>query len=103
MLPQKIAPFQPVIALWEDAQTDASAQYDTVASCLRSYKPTLRKTIGLWIGLAEKDGRQCILLATDDDRSEDCPESIGGISYIPKGMVIKIEVMKPAPPAKRKR
>jgi len=96
-------PFTPVSITWEDATTEASAQYDSIVSCLRSYKPTIRKTYGLWVGMGEKDGRQCVLLATDDDRSEDCPESVGGISYIPKGMVIKIEVMKPAPPAKRKR
>ena len=95
--------FDPVSIQWEDAHTEACDQYDSVALALSSYKPMLRKTYGLWLGVAEKNGRQCILLATDDDRSEDCPESIGGISYIPKGMVIKIEVMKPAPPAKRKR
>lgn len=93
-------PFEPVCVTWEDAKTDASVQCTNLQDAFDSYCPTIRKTHGIYVGYAENDGRKCLLIATDDDRSEHEIEACGGISYIPAGMVIKIT--RPASKRKKK-
>ena len=83
-----IPTFEPVVVTWEDAMAAGSEQHDSIPAAMRNYKPCIRKSIGLYIGIAEKDGRRALLIGTDDDRNDENPESIGGISQIPIGMVI---------------
>jgi hypothetical protein len=95
----KLATWQPCIVTWEDAVHLAGEQHESVAAGLSSYKPYFRKSIGFYVGRAEKDGRACVVLATDDDRSAESPDGVGGLFYVPAAMVVKIE---PAIPPKRK-
>jgi hypothetical protein len=95
----KIAPMQPCIVTWEDAVHNAGEQHESVQAGLASYKPYFRKSIGFYVGRAEKDGRACVVLCTDDDRSEQSPDGVGGLFFVPAAMVVKIE---PAIPPKRK-
>ena len=94
--------FDVVTIVWEDAQTHATVQYDSPVAAVAAYKPCLRRSIGMWVGWARKDGRRVALIATDDDRGEESPEAIGGISQIPRGMIVAIEPVA-KPPARRRR
>ena len=88
---------------WEDAITKASDQHDSPAAALRSYRPYYRKSVGIWLGWAEREGREAAALATDDDRREDDPQAVGGISFIPRGMVVRVEPIAHPPVRKRRR
>src|SRR6185503_15897801 len=92
---QKIATMAPCIVTWEDAVHNAGEQHESPQAGLSSYKPYLRRSIGFYVGRAEKDGRSCVVLATDDDRSDQSPEGVGGLFYVPSAMVVKIESISP--------
>jgi hypothetical protein len=94
--------FHPVVVHWEDAESTGSSEFENPASALISYRPAIRKSIGFWVGFAIKDGRECAILATDDDRREDSPQALGGTFQIPKGMVIAIEPLRLAPARKKR-
>lgn len=81
-------PFAPCIVTWEDCYAQAAAQFNSPSDMLRSYKPLLRKTVGFYAGKVTKDGREAYIIATDDDRSQDDPQAIGGAIYIPAAMVV---------------
>jgi hypothetical protein len=93
----RLRPFDCVVVTWEDACSDAIESFSSPADALASYKPVIRKTIGFWIGWAEKDGRVCAMLAIDDDRRNSLGEgrrSLSGPSQIPKGMIVEIDVLR---------
>ena len=96
----KIAPMQPCIVTWEDAVHNAGEQHESVAAGLASYKPYFRRSIGFYVGRTkEVEGRSFVVLCTDDDRSTDSPDAVGGLFFVPAAMVVKIE---PAIAPKRK-
>lgn len=97
-------PFTPVVAIWEDCYTEAQSQFESPATALAAYKPCIRKSHGLYVGRAMRNGRDCVVIATDDDRNEDCPTGIGGPIFIPSGMLIRIEeLQRPAVKKRRRR
>ena len=103
----KIPPIEPFVHVsveWEDAGMSGSLQCESIDLALQSYKPIKRKSTGLFIGVALKQGRRALLLGTDDDRTEDSPEAIGGIQQIPIAMVLDITtyVEEKKPPRKRR-
>lgn len=97
------AVFAPVVVVWEDAEAAGTDQHENPQAALYAYKPAIRRSIGFWVGYALRDGRECAVLATDDDRSEDAPHALGGTFRIPRGMILSVEPLRLAPPAKRKR
>ena len=84
-------PFQPVIVVWEDAHTESTDQHDSPELAVAAYTPAIRRTIGYWCGRNEK----VVVLATDDDRHIGSASklSVGGTSYIPAGMVQRVEIL----------
>lgn len=80
----------PVIVTWEDALGSPCDQYDTVEAALKAYRPTIRRTIGYWLGWARHNGARAAALAIDDDRSTKDTDAFGGVTFIPYGMVRKI-------------
>lgn len=91
-------PFAPCIIKWEDAYTDATAQYDSPQHALDGHKPAIRSSIGFWIGRTPS----LVAFATDDDRGPDSKQGIGGISYLPAAMVRSVEILLRAMPPKKK-
>jgi hypothetical protein len=92
-------PFDPVIITWVDAESDSTAQHESPQAALDAYKPATRKTIGFWVGRTPKG----ICIADTDDRKDDAPNSLGGVTWILTGMFQRIQPLYIAPPAKRKR
>lgn len=92
--PQGLKPFDPVVLTWEDAFHATTDQHSTLDAALRDYNPTLRKTVGYYVGEGEKNGRRCVVIATDDDREEPGDECIGGPFYCPIGMAISLEPLQ---------
>lgn len=88
-----IRPFTPVIAHWEDAYAQTERQHESTEAALRAYAPSVRHTTAFFMGYAKKDGRTALVLAWDDDRDIDSQE-VGGMSYIPIGMLLGIEVLR---------
>lgn len=76
-------PFDPVTVLWEDAVTGATEQYNSVQEAIDAYKPCMRKTFGLFIAETE----DVVIVATEDDRTDEYPSAFGGVTRIPAGMV----------------
>ena len=80
-----------VVVVWEDAYADPQTQYMTREEAIKTaYNPTIRKTTGFFIGYGKKNGRRAIIIASDDDRSESCPEAHGGLFFCPVGMVLGV-------------
>lgn len=69
----------------KDAEVADFSQYDNVAAARQDYKPTIRKSIGFWVGYAIRGGRECAILEADDDRNEASPQALGGTFNIPSG------------------
>ena len=93
-------PMTPCSVTWIDAETLVGAQHESPSAALRAYRPAIRKSFGLWLGWATRDGHEAAALATDDDRSDEEPQAVGGISYIPKGIVV--DVLSVASPTKKR-
>jgi hypothetical protein len=89
---QKPKEFDPVVVTWEDASSNPAVQFASPAVAIAAYKPTLRKTYGMYVGLATTGERKALILASDDDRSDEEPTALGGPQQIPLGMVISIEI-----------
>ena len=90
-------PFDPVMVTWEDCYNDATETYDSIQGCIDGYKPCIRKSVGFYVG----ETPQVIIIATDDDRTND--GCVGGPSFIPRGMVKLIESAAPPMAPKRRR
>lgn len=88
---------------WEDALHETAAQCNSVSEALNDYEPCIRKTVGHYIGEAEKNGRRCVVICTDDDREKGDEEKFGGPFFCPIGMVIRIEPLQVRVPPKRKK
>lgn len=92
--------FEPIVVVWEDAFTDATAQANTIKEALDSYRPTFRKSSGFYIGFSERRGRKALVIATEDDReNEPDSEACGGFTYIPSAMIMTIK----HPPGRRRK
>ena len=77
--------------------SDALSTYSPPAEAMAAYRPVIRRTIGFWVGWAEKDGRTCAMVAADDDRRAGTHESrrgVAGPSQIPKGMIVSIDLLR---------
>lgn len=86
-------PYDLCTVVWEDAYTESSAQYDSPQAAVQAHHAMIRRSVGLFLGRTE----EVVVIATDDDRSALNPTAVGGISYIPAGMVKGIETQAPAP------
>jgi hypothetical protein len=79
-------PFDVVLVVWNDACTQSALVHDSPASAVTAASPSVRKTVGYWCG-RNKHG---IVIADTDDRCIEAPQAVGGITFIPTGMVVDI-------------